>query len=115
MQACSHLSVFELVCQVIKMTILEQSKSFARQFGKEITIDGTSWRYYRLGVGSPVFWLTGGLRRAALGFSFLEKLAMRHTVIAPDYSPVQTISEFDLPPESCTRYSTQKEQAKAVI
>lgn len=76
------------------MTILEQLKRFAHQFGKEIAINGTNWQYYHLGVGSPVFWLTGGLRRAALSFAFLERLAVCHTVIAPDYPPVQTIDEF---------------------
>jgi len=76
------------------MTILEQMKCFAHQFGKEIVSNGTCWQYYRLGMGSPIFWLAGGLRRAALGFTFLERLAARHTVIAPDYPPVQTIGEF---------------------
>jgi len=76
------------------MTILEQLKCFAHQFGKEVVVNNTRWRYYRLGAGAPIFWLTGGLRRAALGFAFMERLAVRHTVIAPDYSPVQTIGEF---------------------
>jgi pimeloyl-ACP methyl ester carboxylesterase len=34
------------------------------------------------------------MRRAALGFAFLERLAAHHTVIATDYPPVQTIGEF---------------------
>lgn len=76
------------------MTILEQLKRFAQQCGKEVVVNNTSWRYYRLGAGAPIFWLTGGLRRAALGFAFMEKLALRHTIIAPDYPPVQTIDEF---------------------
>jgi pimeloyl-ACP methyl ester carboxylesterase len=76
------------------MTILEQLNSFNQQFGKEVVVNHTSWRYYRLGTGAPIFWLTGGLRRAALGFAFMEWLAVQHTVIAPDYPPVQTIGEF---------------------
>lgn len=57
-------------------------------------VDRVQWRYYRLGAGSPVLWLTGGLRRAALGAAFLEQLATRHTVVAPDYPPVRTIGQF---------------------
>jgi pimeloyl-ACP methyl ester carboxylesterase len=76
------------------MTILEQIKSFEQQYGKVINVNGKPWRYYRLGAGEPVFWLTGGLRRAAFGFGFLERLAERHTVVAPDYPPVQKIDDF---------------------
>lgn len=76
------------------MTVLEQLKCFADRFGKTVSVHNVSWRYYRLGQGRPIFWLTGGLRRAALGFAFMEKLAERHTVIAPDYPPVQTKGEF---------------------
>ncbi len=32
-----------------------------------------TWRYYRMGAGEPILWLTGGLRRAALGFAFMER------------------------------------------
>ena len=76
------------------MTILERMTQFAGRFGKTVIVNGANWRYYRLGAGAPILWLTGGLRRAALGFAFMEKLAARHTVIAPDYPPVQTIDEF---------------------
>ena len=76
------------------MTVLEQMKDFTHRYGKEIVVDDTSWRYYHLGTGPPILWLTGGLRRAALGFAFMERLAVRHTVIAPDYPPVQTFGEF---------------------
>jgi pimeloyl-ACP methyl ester carboxylesterase len=76
------------------MTILEQVNCFRQQFGKHVFVANRPWRYYRLGMGAPVFWLTGGLRRAALGFAFMERLARRHTVIAPDYPPVKTIDEF---------------------
>jgi len=75
------------------MTILEQMSQFSDRFGRTIVTD-TIWRYYRLGAGSPILWLTGGLRRAALGFAFMERLAARHTIIAPDYPPVQTIEAF---------------------
>jgi pimeloyl-ACP methyl ester carboxylesterase len=76
------------------MTILEQMNHFSDRFGKEVVINNTTWRYYRLGVGAPILWLPGGVRRAAFGFAFLERLAVRHTVISPDYPPVQTNEEF---------------------
>jgi pimeloyl-ACP methyl ester carboxylesterase len=76
------------------MTILEQMKRFSDQFGKKVLINNTTWHYYRLGAGTPIFWLTGGLRRAAFGFAFMERLSTCHTVIAPDYPSVQTIDEF---------------------
>jgi pimeloyl-ACP methyl ester carboxylesterase len=76
------------------MTILEQMQDFSDRFGKSITVNHTAWRYYRIGEGAPILWLTGGLRRAALGFAFMERLARNHTVIAPDYPPVQTIGDF---------------------
>jgi pimeloyl-ACP methyl ester carboxylesterase len=76
------------------MTILEQMNRFSERFGKQIVVNNTTWRYYRLGAGAPIFWLPGGLRRAAFGFAFLERLAAHHTVIAPDYPPVQTNDEY---------------------
>jgi pimeloyl-ACP methyl ester carboxylesterase len=76
------------------MTILEQMNRFSDRFGKKVVVNNTPWRYYRLGAGAPILWLPGGLRRAAFGFAFLERLAVRHTVISPDYSPVQTNAEF---------------------
>jgi len=76
------------------MTISEQMNHFSNRFGKEVIVNNTTWRYYRVGAGAPILWLTGGLRRAALAFAFMERLATRHTVIAPDYPPVQTIDEF---------------------
>jgi pimeloyl-ACP methyl ester carboxylesterase len=76
------------------MSILEHMQHFADRYGKQVAVNETIWRYYRLGAGSPILWLTGGLRRAALGFAFLERLAVHHIVIAPDYPAVQTIDEF---------------------
>ena len=76
------------------MKILEQMRSFEKQHGRSLTCDGQIWHYYRLGRGTPVLWLTGGLRRSALGYSFLEQLAKMHTVIAPDYLATHTIDEF---------------------
>lgn len=76
------------------MTILEQMNQFADQFGKKIIVNHTTWNYYRLGTGKPLLWLTGGLRRAGLGFAFMQGLAERHVIIAPDYPPVKTIDEF---------------------
>jgi pimeloyl-ACP methyl ester carboxylesterase len=76
------------------MTILEQMQAFSARFGKSVMVNHISWRYYRIGEGSPILWLTGGLRRAALGFAFMERLARSHTVIAPDYPPTKSIDEF---------------------
>lgn len=76
------------------MTVVEQVSHFSDRFGKQVIANGTTWHYYLLGAGAPIFWLTGGVRRAALGFAFMEKLSTNHTVIAPDYPPVQSIDEF---------------------
>ena len=76
------------------MTILEQMHAFSDRFGKSVLVNHISWRYYRVGEGAPILWLTGGLRRAALGFAFMERLARSHTVIAPDYPPTKSIDEF---------------------
>jgi pimeloyl-ACP methyl ester carboxylesterase len=76
------------------MTILEQMNHFSDRYGKKVIVNGTTWRYYRLGAGTPIFWLPGGVRRAAFGFAFLKSLAIHHTVIAPDYPPVQTNDEY---------------------
>lgn len=76
------------------MTVSEQIEHFSKQFGKEIIVNKTTWRYYRLGTGTPIMWLTGGFRRAAFGYAFMKKLALRHTVIAPDYPPMKSIDEF---------------------
>ena len=76
------------------MTILEQMNHFSDRYGKNVSVNQIAWRYYRLGAGTPILWLTGGLRRAALGFAFLQRLATHHLVIAPDYPPVKTVDEF---------------------
>ncbi len=76
------------------MGILDEMRCFADRYGKVTTVHATPWRYYRLGSGAPILWLTGGLRRAALGYAFLERLATRHTVIAPDYPPVRRIEAY---------------------
>jgi pimeloyl-ACP methyl ester carboxylesterase len=76
------------------MTILDQMKCFSDQFGKQVTFNNTAWRYYRVGTGASIRWLGGGPRRVAPGFAFMKRLAVRHTVIAPDYPPVHTIDEF---------------------
>lgn len=71
-------------------SVLAQIQRFSAIYGKELTVSGLGWRYYRLGSGPAVVWLTGGLRRAALGFGFMELLARRYTVLAPDYPTLQT-------------------------
>ncbi len=85
------------------MTVVDRMERFSGQFGKHLVVEGVGWRYYRRGVGTPVLWLTGGLRRAALGFAFLERLAERHTVIAPDYPPVRTMEQFTIAFDSILR------------
>ncbi|RUP05023.1 MAG: alpha/beta hydrolase [Mycobacterium sp.] len=67
---------------------------FTRRYGNQVEVQGIQWSYYRLGAGTPVLWLTGGLRRAAAASAFLESLSRHHTVIAPDYAPVPSIAEF---------------------
>ncbi len=65
--------------------IIERMDCFIGAYGRGISSRGASWRYFRLGDGPAALWLTGGLRRAAFGYRFLERLADGHTVIAPDY------------------------------
>jgi pimeloyl-ACP methyl ester carboxylesterase len=76
------------------MTILEIMSGFEKKYGRRLLCCGHEWQYYRLGQGTPILWLTGGLRRAALGYSFLTKLAGRHVVIAPDYPPTSSVAAF---------------------
>jgi pimeloyl-ACP methyl ester carboxylesterase len=76
------------------VTILQQMRGFTERYGRTIQSDDVLWRYYRLGTGTPLLWLTGGLRRAGLGCAFLERLALYHTVLAPDYPPMQTMEAF---------------------
>ncbi len=76
------------------MTVSDEMERFARQHGKHVVVRDIPWSYYRLGAGTPVLWLTGGLRRAAVASAFLEQLAGRHTVIAPDYAPALSIADF---------------------
>jgi pimeloyl-ACP methyl ester carboxylesterase len=77
------------------MDISEKIVAFSNKYGKNVKIDNLTWRYYILGKGRPILWLTGGIRRAALGFEFMEQLAKNHTIIAPDYPPIQTIQQFN--------------------
>jgi pimeloyl-ACP methyl ester carboxylesterase len=74
--------------------VLRAMHDFSDQYGRDLAVSSTRWRYYALGQGSTVLWLTGGLRRAAFGFAFLEQLARTHRVIAPDYPPVMTFREM---------------------
>lgn len=74
--------------------VAEKIQTFSHAYGRELTHQGQRWRYYRLGAGPALFWITGGLRRAAFGFGFMECLARRLTVIAPDLAPVRTFTEM---------------------
>jgi pimeloyl-ACP methyl ester carboxylesterase len=71
-------------------TVLQAMDRFSKEYGRDLTVQSTRWRYYALGQGPAVLWLTGGLRRAVFGFAFLERLARTHRVIAPDYPPLMT-------------------------
>jgi pimeloyl-ACP methyl ester carboxylesterase len=75
--------------------IHEKMERFSAAYGKELTVNGVKWHYYRLGRGPAIVWLTGAIRRAAYGFGFMELLAQKHTVIAPDYPVLQTFAQFD--------------------
>ncbi|HEY6686650.1 MAG TPA: alpha/beta hydrolase [Propionibacteriaceae bacterium] len=75
--------------------ILAQMGRFSAAYGKNLSVDSLRWRYYRLGDGPAVVWLTGGLRRAAFGFGFLQLLGRRYTVLAPDYPVLGSFEQFD--------------------
>jgi len=77
------------------LTVLEQIQAFSQKYARRVVLHNTNWTYYKLGSGKAILWLTGGLRRAALGFGFMEKLGNDHCLIAPDYPPVQTIGEYN--------------------
>ena len=91
--------------------VLHAMEAFSQRYGRDLAVGSTRWRYYALGRGPAVLWLTGGLRRAAFGFGFLECLARAHRVIAPDYPPVMTFEAmadgFDaiLAAEGVTRFA----------
>lgn len=74
--------------------VLDCMQHFAQTYGKSLDVGGTKWRYYRIGSGPTLFWLTGGLRRAALGFAFMQRLADQRTVIAPDYPPARSLESL---------------------
>ncbi|MDP9988238.1 pimeloyl-ACP methyl ester carboxylesterase [Arthrobacter oryzae] len=75
--------------------ILSAARRFVASHGRKLRVGEVEWRYVRLGEGPPVLWLTGGLRRAELGYDFLGRLARSHTVVAPDYPPVKRFADFD--------------------
>lgn len=74
--------------------VLQAMQAFSQRHGRDLQVGSTSWRYHALGQGPAVLWLTGGLRRAAFGFGFLERLARAQCVIAPDYPAVMTFPEM---------------------
>ncbi len=76
------------------MGVLEEAARFADDHGRTVTCGGLTWRYYRLGTGPVLVFLTGGLRRASLGFALLEDLSSDHTVVTLDYPPMRSIDEF---------------------
>ncbi len=77
------------------MSFREKSIIFEEKYSKSITAGINHWKYYKLGKSKEVvLFLTGGLRKASIGFEFLEELAERYTVITADYPPAETIEEF---------------------
>ncbi|MBM3120580.1 MAG: alpha/beta hydrolase [Chloroflexi bacterium] len=74
--------------------VLHAMEAFSEKHSRDLAVGPARWRYYALGQGPAVFWLTGGLRRAAFGYGFLECLARTHRVIAPDYPPLMTWPEM---------------------
>ena len=100
----------EHTARAMENPVLRAMDRFSQQYGRDLTVQSTRWRYYALGQGPTVLWLTGGLRRAAFGFAFLERLARTHRVIAPDYPPITTFRSmaegFDaiLRAENITRF-----------
>jgi pimeloyl-ACP methyl ester carboxylesterase len=74
--------------------ILQAMQHFGQLHGRDLTVGTARWHYSALGQGRALVWLTGGLRRAAFGFGFLERLSRTHRVIAPDYPPVMTFGEM---------------------
>jgi len=77
------------------MNLLQKSRVFQEKYGKEIKIGECQWKYYRLGEGEEViFFLPGGLRKAAVSCEVLEELAKEFVIITIDYPPVKTIDEI---------------------
>ena len=58
------------------MNIMEQMHQFSDRFGKQIIVNNTTWRYYRLGSGTPILWLPGGHMTIAMHVAtFSERMA----------------------------------------
>jgi pimeloyl-ACP methyl ester carboxylesterase len=77
------------------MELTAEIQQFTRESRKTIKLGNISWNYYSLGFGTPILWLTGGLRRSALGFGFMRLLSKHNKVIAPDYPPqVRHIEQY---------------------
>ena len=64
------------------MTITDEMERFAERYVKHVVV-GSPWFYCRLGAGTAVLWLTGGLRRAAIASPFLETLDSRPLSLHP--------------------------------
>lgn len=61
----------------------------------EIELGGQVWRYIDTGEGQQaVFILAGGTTVAEISFNTIEHLAQRYRVIAPDYPPVDNLTEL---------------------
>ena len=48
--------------------ILSAARRFSAAHGRKLRVGEVEWQYVRLGERPPVLWLTGGLRRAGLGW-----------------------------------------------
>ena len=66
-----------------------------RNASAEIELGGQVWRYIDTGEGQQaVFILAGGTTVAEISFNTIEHLAQRYRVIAPDYPPVDNLTEL---------------------
>src|SRR6516225_8377864 len=75
------------------MTILEQMNHFSDRYGKSVIIDNTTRRYYCVGAGVPILWLTGGLVKF-ISHPEAEWLEAIHAVMHYELSRADVISHF---------------------
>lgn len=77
------------------MEVKNRIELFIEKYRKLIIINGVKWSYYKLGNKKEyVTFLSGGLKKAKIGFETLENLSENYTIIAPDYPPVRTVDEI---------------------
>lgn len=75
-------------------TITDRLRYFTAETARTAVCGERHWRYFRLGDGSAVVILPGGLRRVAFGFEVIQRIAAHHAVIALDLPPLASVAEF---------------------